>query len=357
MEENLKEKYQYAKMYLPHKPAKLTKSRDNEEYRQAMFNSGDYFGQVKIDGFYLTFEKDSEGNCFAFGRNIAKNGYLKEKGENIPHIMEFLDSKLPNGTIICGELFIPNGTSKDVAKLYNCKKEKSLERQEKQGKLHFYMFDILEYDGIDFVKDEYNHYSRYKSLALISETKELIDNEYISYAKATFDNLGEYIKDNFDKGEEGTILRKRDALYMAGKRPVDSIIKFKTEESHDVICLSFLPPTKEYAWKNKNIDTWLYYSYENNVKIPITKAYYKKWIGSIEYGVYKNGDLISIGRVSSGLTEDMLIDIKLNPNKYLGRPFTVQAMSVDKDKLRHPRLIQWRDDIDETDCTWDKIFE
>ncbi len=53
----------------------------------------------------------------------------------------------------------------------------------------------------------------------------------------------------------------------------------------------------------------------------------------------------------------MLIDIKLNPDKYMGKPFEIGAMSVDKSKLRHPRILRWRDDIDVLDCTYDKIFK
>jgi hypothetical protein len=69
----------------------------------------------------------------------------------------------------------------------------------------------------------------------------LLDNEYIEFAKATFDNLGDFIQTNFDNGEEGSVLRRKDKLYMQGKRPVDSMIKFKTEELHDVICIQNIP--------------------------------------------------------------------------------------------------------------------
>ena len=348
---NTNEKYQYAKMYLPHKVAKLTSKKDNEEYKKKMYNSGNYFAQVKKDGFYLTIEKDSQGNCWAFGRNISKDGYLKERGENIPHIIDFLDSKIPNGTILIGELYTENGTSKDVAKLYNCKKEKSLERQ-KDNKLKFYLFDVLSYDEVDFVELKGTHYYRYQTLKEKVKELKLLDNENITFAKAVLSNLDKFVQNNFDKGEEGTILRNKNAIYQPNKRPVDSIIKIKIKESHDVVCVGFIPPTEKYS--GTELDSWIYFNSNNE---PITKAHYKGWIGAIEYGVYKDGELTSIGRVSSGLSDNMLIDIKLNPDKYMGKPFEIGAMSVDKSKLRHPRILRWRDDIDVLDCTYDKIFK
>lgn len=343
--------YGTSKMYLPHKPAKLTKSRNNDEYKQQMFNSNLYFGQIKKDGNFLTIEKDSEGNCWAFGRNITKDGCLKEGHEKIPHIINFLNDKLPNGTILLGELYVDNGTSKDVAKLYNCKLEKSLARQEEFGKLKYYIFDILSYSGTDYVEAQTTHLERYQLVSNVIAFHKLLSSDYITFAKAQFNNLEKYIKDNFTNGEEGTILRHKEKVYMPDKRPVDSIIKFKTEEEHDVICMGFIEPTKEY--EGDELDTWLYYDSNNN---PITKAYYKGWIGSVKYGVYKDDKLIQIGQVSSGLTDKMLEDIKLNPDKYLNKLFTIQAMGLDKDKLRHGRIIRWRDDIPNSDCTWDKIY-
>jgi hypothetical protein len=52
----------------------------------------------------------------------------------------------------------------------------------------------------------------------------------------------------------------------------------------------------------------------------------------------------------------MLIKIKDNKSNFINQPFTIQAMSIDKEKLRHPRLKEWRKDIPIEDCTWDKIF-
>ena len=349
MENNL---YGSAKMYKAHKPKKLSDKKNNDEYIQKMLDSDLYFGQIKKDGHYAMFEKDMQGNCYVFSRGIStKTGLLSEKSANIPHIVEYLDSKLPNGTILLGEAYYQGKTSKDVAKIMGCSSAKAVRRQLDGEKLQYYIFDILSYDNVDYIENKCNHLKRYFMLKQVIDMYHLLDNEYIEFAKATFDNLGDFIQTNFDNGEEGSVLRRKDKLYMQGKRPVDSMIKFKTEELHDVICMGFEEPTHEYT--GSELDDWKYFDTNEN---PITKAYYKGWIGAIRYGVYKNGVLIEIGKVSSGLTDDMLIKIKDNKSNFINQPFTIQAMSIDKEKLRHPRLMEWRKDIPFEDCTWDKIF-
>ncbi|KFZ25971.1 MAG: hypothetical protein KQ78_01927 [Candidatus Izimaplasma bacterium HR2] len=96
------------------------------------------------------------------------------------------------------------------------------------------------------------------------------------------------------------------------------------------------------------------------------------WIGSIEIGAYnENGELISIGTVSSGLTEALLKEIKEDSNKFIGKPLVIGAMETGvkegKYSLRHPYINSKAgccygfrldsQDIDSKDCLLSKIFD
>ncbi len=55
---------------------------------------------------------------------------LTEKLDHVPHLAEWA-KQLPNGTILCGEIYYPNGTSKDVTKVMGALADKAIARQKK----------------------------------------------------------------------------------------------------------------------------------------------------------------------------------------------------------------------------------
>ena len=91
----------------------------------------------------------------------------------------------------------------------------------------------------------------------------------------------------------------------------------------------------------------------------ITKAYYYGWKTAIRIGLYNSkGEIEEIGTVSSGLTDELRADLAENPSKYEGRVVAIQAMSRDKKEhtLRHPFIVQFRDDKPARDCTIEETF-
>lgn len=349
--------------------------KDKKHLKDKVCNSGEYFGQIKKDGYWYMFEKSSSGKCYLFSRVISKDtGLLTEKSKNVPHIIEYLDSKLPNGTILIGEIYYPNKTSKDVTKIMGCLPDKAIERQNKEyGKVHYYIFDVLYYSNNSAL--ELTNLQRYILLKDIAHTHNLYDNEYIEIAESYFTDLSYRIDKSIEDGEEGMVLKKKDAYYVPDKRPAWNMIKFKIEDEYDVICTGFTKPEKVY--KGDEISSWQYWLDEETGKIidpnempiipsckedmlyrytPITKPYYKGWVGGLEIGVFKDGEIMNIGRVSSGLSDEVLEDIKHNPNKYLNKPIKVKAMMAYEESLRHPVFIGLRDDINIEDCTYEKIF-
>jgi ATP-dependent DNA ligase len=168
-QEKIQELYPEAKMY----EAQLINKGSDELLKKAC-ESGNYFGQLKKDGYWYQAEIH-QNHSYLFSRSASTVTKLQsEKSANVPHIMEAL-SVLPVGTILLGEIYYPNGTSKNVTSIMGCLAPKAIERQNgSYGKIHYYIHDILMYNNIDFVRAKVDNDTRYKILKRIFEIYNLI---------------------------------------------------------------------------------------------------------------------------------------------------------------------------------------
>ena len=316
--------------------------------RSEVCNNGEYFAQPKIDGSCYVYEKTKLGTSYLFSRRVsAKTGFLVEKSTRVPHIIEFFDSIVPPGTIMVTEIFYPGKKSRHVTSIMNCNEEKALARQ-KDNLLHAYVHDILYYDGVCML--EASNFNRIGFL--IEKMQEAAEIPYfIKVANYEVVDLDNFINECLEQGYEGAILKHMWSKYVPSKRPAWNFIKFKIEDSYDVVCLGYEPPTKEYAGTTP-LDKWTYYEDDK----PVTKNYAKGWIGALKIGVYKDEELISLGTVASGLTDQLLEEIKNNPDKMIGKPLLIKAMEPTEENLREKQFIEFRDDINPKECTWEKIF-
>lgn len=334
--------------------------------------SGDYFLEEKIDGYWYEYEK-TDNYSYLFSRNTSTTtGLLSEKGANVPHIMNALDC-MPKNTILIGEIYYPGGTSKTVTTIMGCLPELAIKRQ-KENPIHYYLHDIIEYDNINL--SNLGAEDRYKILLGVWNKHNLSQYDFLRLAQRVDENLEEEISRILKSGGEGVVLKKKDYPYAPGKRPAWSTVKVKQMDSVDLVCVGFCPPTKEYT--GKELDSWEYwemlggklyqgkYLDENGYATirtpmnPVTKYYFYGWNTAIKVGAYDNqGNLIELGTVSSGLTDEMKCDMTENPENYLGKVVSLDCMSIDKKEhtLRHPVLKSWREDKDAKDCIIDEIFQ
>lgn len=309
---------------------------------------GEYFGQLKIDGYFYQYEK-TENNAYLFSRNVSTTtGLLSEKGANVPHIMNAL-AALPPRTTLIGEIFVPGGTSKNVTSIMGCLPAKAIERQ-KDAPIHYYIHDIIEYDGVNLMSAGAE--DRYKILCAIWEKHGLSAYNFLSLAISFYDNIEEHIQEILANGGEGAVLKKKTAPYTPGKRPAWDTIKVKQMDGADLVCMGFCDATKEYT--GKDVNTWEYWDGD----IPVTKGYYYGWKTAIRVGAYDGDNLVEIGTVASGLTDALREDFAKNPKNYLGKTVELSCMSIDKKAktLRHPHFIRFRDDKSPTECTIKEIF-
>ena len=352
-QEKIQELYPEAKMY---SAMKINKGTD--ELLKKVCESGTAFGQIKKDGYWYQFEKH-EHYSYLFSRSASTVTKLQsEKSANVPHIMKAL-SVLPKDTILIGEIYYPGGSSKTVTTIMGCLPKKAIERQNgKSGLIHYYIHDIIMFNGLDFVKNKVSNYDRYRILKKIFEKYNLA-NDYIELAEAWTDNLYSRVGTALAAGEEGMVIKVKDGIYEPDKRPL-TMLKAKKVDFIDAIIIGFEEPTKEYY--GKEIQNWNYWiQNENGQPLAVTKPYYMGWHNSrIKIGAYDNkGTLIEIGTIHSGISDEMKEDMTNNPNKYLNKVCSIQCMELDKKEhtIRHGFFKYMRDDKDIIDCQIEDIFK
>lgn len=331
-----------------------------------MIFSRDYVGSRKMDGAFYKFWKDENGNMELLGRSKSVSGDYLNKIGHVPHLYDFFES-LPNGTCLIGEIYFPEKEgSKNVTTIMGCLEQKARERQEKGLKLHYYVFDVLAWDGESIVKK--NVEDRLSYLGHIAVCKNT--NPYVDIARYyEGEELWNQLQEILAEGGEGIVITKKGTCYQPGKRGARQTLKVKKElqETLDVVVMGANAPTREYS--GKEIESWqfwqnirtgekmlgeFYNDYFDGANIePITKPYFYGWAGSLKIGARKDDKIVQIGSLS-GMTEEVLQNWK----QYVGKVAEIGAMEVFKDTcgIRHPKFIQWRSDLTPADTDWYRIF-
>ncbi len=343
---------------------KSYKKDPKEETKQLIF-SNTYIGSLKKDGYYQRFIKDDNGNTFMIARNKNVHNEAVNKIDWMPQFKDFFEM-IPNGTCLLGEVYLPNNEgSKNITKLLGCLKDKCIKRQENEGYLYFYIFDIMAYNGKNLIDTPIS--DRIKFLDKIDFNYKCVERAEYYEGKQLYNKIGEYLSE----GKEGVVITRKDCKVYFKRTPARMTIKIKKElsDSIDCIIIGANPPTIEYTgekiedWKywentitNEKKEAKLYSEYFNGATIrPITKSYFNGWAGSLKIGMYKNNQIIQIGNLS-GLTEKILS----NWEKYIGKVVEITAMEImnsDYKGLRHPKFIQIREDKNPKECIWEEVFK
>lgn len=337
--------------------------------------SGEYFAEEKLDGALYQFCRTNRGN-YLFGRTVSvKNGLLTNKIDNVPHINSAL-SCLPCGTVIVGEIYVPDGTSKNVTSIMGCLPAEAIKRQDKQGKIKYYLHDMIFYNGENM--QSWGAEARYQKLVEAWNEFHLEQFDFLRLAESFDTGIEERLSQILSAGGEGIVLKKKDAPYSEGKRPAWATIKCKQMDTIDLVCTRAIEATKEYT--GKELETWPYwqerserdqngeytwlssegqyyedYLHNPHIYRPVTKPYFYGWKTAIGIGAYDDeGNLKEIGTVSSGLTDEM----RAHLDDYVGKIVALQCMSIDRKEktLRHPIVKAWRDDKNAAECKLREVF-
>ena len=368
-----------------------------ENMMSEVCENGQYFAEEKLDGAWYQFIKGGNGEKYLFGRTISKvTGLMTEKGGNVPHILSAFDC-LPNGTALIGEIYYPGCTAKDTVTIMGCLPLEAIKRQEQtsgRGPIHYYVHDIIFYDGVNLMG--IGAWDRYRILKAVWEKHDLGKYDYLRLAEVVERDIEDEVSRILKSGGEGMVLKKRDAIYYPGKRPAWTAIKFKQMDDIDLVCTRTIPATRNYT--GKELETWQYWEvayptahgkwdgwdwrevvignyYEKYIQHtidelpvdqmdrryqPVTKPYALGWHTAIGIGAYNdNEELIELGTVSSGLTDEDRAAMGKDPSAFVGKVVSLHCMLKDtKEKtLRHPVFKSWRDDKNPTDCKISEVFK
>lgn len=345
-------------------PATWDNERKKTEIRNAIFG-GDYIGARKMDGAFYKFIKDEDGNMELIGRSKSVSGDYLDKIEWVPHLHQFFN-ELPNGTCLLGEIYFPkNEGSNHVTTIMGCLKDKAIARQNAGEKLHYYIFDILAWDGKSYLKMPIE--DRVEELILCERAYGKAYHEFAQYYEG--EQLWNKLQDILAEGGEGIVITKCGTCYQPGKRPARQTFKVKKElqETIDVVIMGANEPTRIY--NGKEIETWkywedirtgeklegaLYKRYSDGESIePVTKTYFLGYAGSLVIGAKKDDKVVVIGSLS-GLTEEVLS----NWHSYKGKVAEITGMQIMEETrgIRHPKFVQWRPDLTVKDTDWYRIF-
>lgn len=335
--------------------------------------SGLWWGATKKDGCFYLCGKNLNNEIFVRPRAKNTKGEFVNKVDWVPQIHLFLESLKP-GTVLIGELYLPRDEqAKSTSSIMNSLCAKGIKRQEKEeNKLHLYVFDIL--------ADEGESYLNMKAIDRFLRVEDYGKKYQFPYVEfATYYNgkeLWNKLQEVLANGGEGIVITYEDAPYQPGKRSAKISLKIKKElqDTVDCVIMGANPPTKLSGTKEPETWQWwfnettnekilaseyfvqhhesIYKSYvEGAPVVPVTKAWFYGWAGSLKLGLYDGDKLIHVGDLS-GIDESM----KENWKEWIGTVVEIGAMEIhDTGGLRHPRLLNVRTDKPARECTINQI--
>ena len=342
------------------KPMLATSGKTKDKW-----NNADWIAEEKLDGSRYICQITEEGNFFTSRRKSTETGRLVNKTENVPHLSN-VDLKDFAGTILDGEMRHED-FSKTIS-VMGSNPDRAIEVQEENGYIDYFVFDIIQYLGKD-VTDE----PLFKRRILLKEVLNTIiaraGHRHFRAVNDAESDKKQFYKEIVENGGEGVILKHLDGKYSEGSRS-RNWIKVKKSVTEDVVITGATKPTIYYGGKNKS--TWDYWidTNEGGVFIkdkdttveeleindcrPITKHYYKGWIGSIKYGMYIDGELVELGQ-TSGINEKMKKKLSDGEHgikeEYLNTVMEIKAMEqMESGAFRHPTFVRLRPDKDPKEC-------
>lgn len=329
-----------------------------------------YWGSRKMDGAWNMIIRDMDGNFHLRSRTESVNGGYTDKAEWIPQITQNL-AGIPNGTVLIGEIYFPdNEGSRKITSVLNCLKDKCLDRQKKNGYLHYYIFDIVAWNGKSMIKMPFKERINYLNLEVLKDLPYVETAEYMN-GVALWDLYGHVIA----AGGEGIVITREDCEYLCGKRTAWMTLKMKKELEDTIDAFldgDFKMATRLYD--GKAIETWPYWEnfktgeksdscrfndYKNGLPVePVTKGYFYGWASRVSFSVMKDGKRVHVAWIS-GITDELKKEIVTKPEKWVGKVAELTAMEIEhidgNYSLRHGRIENWRDDKKPEDCDFSQI--
>jgi bifunctional non-homologous end joining protein LigD len=281
----------------------------------------DWVHEIKFDGYrFLAFVEHGKA------RLVSRNG--RDWSGRLPALSEALAGKLPAETaILDGELVAvaPNGVS-DFAALKD-----ALGRRQEEGLLYF-AFDLLYLDGRDL--RDLPLLVRKENLRSLIETAKLPVLRYSDHVEGR----GElFFKRSCEYALEGTVSKRKNAPYRSGRG--GAWLKVKCQKRQEFVVVGYTDPGGS-----------------------------RRGLGALLLAVHEGNSLVYAGKVGTGFSADLLLELRQRLEKHARRsppvddpvprtdargahwvePLLVAEVSFSnwtKDRrLRHPSFLGLRED-------------
>ena len=265
----------------------------------------DAVAELKIDGerfmLYINFDpyKSEKTTSTILSRHKGVSGVYTDRSASVPYITQDAYSSDYTGTVLDGEVFFESFE----------KTASIMSSGDISQKITYYVFDIPVLKGKDIRKLSLRERRRF----LETTVKEL-NNPHIKIVEQYTGNFEAKFNEVTSQGGEGLIIKDLRCAY--GQEWA------KLKKSASVSCIV----TGYRMGKNK------------------------PYIGSFAVSVYHNDKLLEVGYVSGFTCLEQ--DVK----QYYGKVCDLYAYELTKaDKLRMPTFHRFRDDINPSDCTLQKL--
>jgi len=362
---------------------------------EALFDNANYIGQRKLNGErILSFIPDQE-EIKLYGRGFSKYGGRIEKTALLPHLVEELRQRIPQGTVLDGEvLYIPDWDNIPRIKSLDFKEDfwkgreimgshpsKAIQQQESEGRLHYFVFDILVHSGQEMVCGPFGDRQDVLQVAY----KRIFDIcTYIHFLPVVHGTTAkrDLFQHALDLGLEGIILKSLSKPYVPGKKPTNSWVKVKQKDSADCVVMGYSPANR---WTEITRDGKKVLGPDGKPVIEESKYYRMGWIGAIWVGQFipsaqvtkeqqrvwgylkEDGHIFahaffgeetqtaySLAPVAkvSGIDESLRSFISEHKEAFLGRIMQISYFEKTDESYFQPRFEGFREDKSIEECVW-----
>lgn len=318
-----------------------------EDKHKAFFTDDRHIIERKENGDRVIAVYSGETAQF-FTRTLSRADDLPvEKTEWLPHLQTKTDASF----ILDGEIEVRrNSDHTQVNSIFNCELSKSLQRQKERGKLIFVVFDCLMYNGEDIRELPLSERLEFRGDAvkevqsrLFGQQRGLLAPKARVVRTVTSGEGEQFVNDLLARGDEGAMIKDLSSAYYSDQRP-EAWLKIKEQEEVDLFIIGY----KEARATSTKVDG------------SVSKTKYAGQIGSIELGAYDK----KLGEVSicfsSGIPDELRLDISKHQKEYLRQVVQVKCQRVTKDQkgnisLQNPRVQMLREDKNWKACLFSDI--
>jgi ATP-dependent DNA ligase len=288
----------------------------NEAHLDKLLADPAFIAQEKLDGMRAIIHVTVNGlRIFSRSAGVADPSRPLEKTTALPHLAALSFPGLI-GTILDAEILLPNA---DSATLSGTVHRKAVQVENHQVKA--FVFDILRYCNSDLMNKTYE-----QRLSILESAKLQLCSRYITVLpvsttakakRALYDSV-------LASGGEGIILKRLDAFYIPGARPLDNWYKAKKSATFDCVIMGFTKGAGKYNDR----------------------------IGAVRFGQYVNGVLKELGQ-ASGMTDQIRKDMTEYPKSFIGKVITIRGLErLKSGAIRHPQYAGISLEKKAADCVW-----